>query len=60
MNRHPAARLLQATNPRHIPLTALRHFERFCDEVIAEAGPAVLDDIVGQVSKHSDLTRGAA
>lgn len=58
--RHRAARLTQALNPRHIPSTAHRRFEQFCEEVAAEAGLDVLDRIVAQVSRHADLSRGAA
>lgn len=58
--RHRAARLTQALNLRHIPLTAHRRYETFCAEVAAEAGLDVLDGIVAQVSQHADLSRGAA
>ncbi len=55
-----AARLSQATNPQHITLTAHRRFEKFAAEVTAEAGTEILADIVAQVRRHADLTRGRA
>lgn len=58
--RSPAVRLLQALNPRHRPLTALRTFERFAAEVEAEAGPGVLVDVVRHVEQHAALGRRAS
>lgn len=57
-DRAAAARMLQATNPRHRPLTTLRTFERFAAEYAAEGGVRELERVVEQMRRHAALSRG--
>lgn len=54
----PAAQMLQATNPRNLPLTTLRVYERFAAEYAAEGGVRELERVVEQMRRHSALSRG--
>lgn len=59
-SKRAAAAMLRATNPRHVPLTALRQYEKFAAEVLDESGADVLAVVVEQVAQHAALTRGRA
>ena len=43
-----------------LAINALAAYARFAREVVDEAGPVVLADIVREVELHAPITRGAA
>ena len=58
-----AARLSQALRPgatNHRAFVALAIYTTFAREVVAEAGPDILAEIVRTVERHERITRGAA
>lgn len=54
-----AARLSLALRPSHA-LAAHGMYGRFAAQVVREAGPQVLADIVSRVERHASITRRAA